>query len=139
MTAVLTLAIPTFNADAQHLTDALESLVGPVAAAAGEVEVVVVDNGSAEDAATFLRKCAVDYPDFTFIRHDVNLGFDRNVLRVLDDVRTAFTWYFGDDDLLQEGALPAVLRAIAANPSAARCIACQEKLEASQRRGPPTL
>jgi DnaK suppressor protein len=26
-----------------------------------------------------------------------------------------------------------------ANPSAARCIACQEKLEASQRRGPPTL
>ena len=28
---------------------------------------------------------------------------------------------------------------LAANPSAARCIACQEKLEASQRRGPPTL
>ncbi|MFO1312671.1 MAG: TraR/DksA C4-type zinc finger protein [Burkholderiales bacterium] len=26
-----------------------------------------------------------------------------------------------------------------ANPSAARCIACQEKVEASQRRGPPTL
>ena len=28
---------------------------------------------------------------------------------------------------------------LAANPSAARCIACQERLEASQRRGPPTL
>ena len=28
---------------------------------------------------------------------------------------------------------------LVANPSAARCIACQEKLEASQRRGPPTL
>jgi DnaK suppressor protein len=28
---------------------------------------------------------------------------------------------------------------LAANPSAARCISCQEKLEASQRRGPPTL
>lgn len=26
-----------------------------------------------------------------------------------------------------------------ANPSAARCIACQERLEASQRRGPPSL
>jgi RNA polymerase-binding transcription factor len=26
-----------------------------------------------------------------------------------------------------------------ANPSASRCIACQERLEASQRRGPPTL
>ena len=26
-----------------------------------------------------------------------------------------------------------------ANPSASRCIACQEKVEASQRRGPPTL
>jgi RNA polymerase-binding transcription factor DksA len=28
---------------------------------------------------------------------------------------------------------------LAANPSASRCIACQERLEASQRRGPPTL
>ena len=26
-----------------------------------------------------------------------------------------------------------------ANPSASRCIPCQERLEASQRRGPPTL
>ena len=28
---------------------------------------------------------------------------------------------------------------LAANPSAARCIACQERLEAGTRRGPPTL
>jgi len=28
---------------------------------------------------------------------------------------------------------------LAANPSASRCIACQEKLEARDRRGPPTL
>jgi DnaK suppressor protein len=28
---------------------------------------------------------------------------------------------------------------LAANPSAARCIACQEKVEAKDRRGPPTL
>ena len=26
-----------------------------------------------------------------------------------------------------------------ANPSASRCIACQERVEASQKRGPPTL
>ncbi len=31
------------------------------------------------------------------------------------------------------------LARLAANPSAPRCIACQEKVEASQRRGPPTL
>lgn len=28
---------------------------------------------------------------------------------------------------------------LGANPSAARCIACQERVEAAQRRGPPTL
>jgi RNA polymerase-binding protein DksA len=28
---------------------------------------------------------------------------------------------------------------LAASPSAPRCIACQERLEAQQRRGPPTL
>lgn len=28
---------------------------------------------------------------------------------------------------------------LSANPSASRCIACQERIEASQKRGPPTL
>ena len=34
---------------------------------------------------------------------------------------------------------PIPLARLAANPSAARCIACQERLEAGTRRGPPTL
>ena len=36
-------------------------------------------------------------------------------------------------------AKPIPFARLHANPSAARDIACQEKLEASQRRGPPTL
>jgi RNA polymerase-binding protein DksA len=36
-------------------------------------------------------------------------------------------------------SLPIPYARLAANPSAARCIACQEKLEASARRGPASL
>ena len=36
-------------------------------------------------------------------------------------------------------AKPIPFARLHANPSASRCIACQEKVEASQRRGPPTL
>jgi len=38
-----------------------------------------------------------------------------------------------------ECSLPIPYARLAANPSAARCIACQEKLEASTRRGPASL
>lgn len=39
----------------------------------------------------------------------------------------------------QECGQPIPYGRLAATPSAPRCIACQEKLEAAQRRGPPTL
>lgn len=39
----------------------------------------------------------------------------------------------------QECGQPIPYGRLAAAPSAPRCIACQEKLEAAQRRGPPTL
>jgi len=39
----------------------------------------------------------------------------------------------------QECGQPIPYGRLAAQPSAPRCIACQEKLEAAQRRGPPTL
>jgi DnaK suppressor protein len=35
--------------------------------------------------------------------------------------------------------LPIAHARLVANPSAPRCISCQERVEASQRRGPPTL
>ncbi|MFO1396846.1 MAG: TraR/DksA C4-type zinc finger protein [Burkholderiales bacterium] len=39
----------------------------------------------------------------------------------------------------QECGQPIPYGRLAAQPSAPRCIACQERLEAAQRRGPPTL
>ncbi len=39
----------------------------------------------------------------------------------------------------QECGQPIPYGRLAAQPSAPRCIACQERLESSQRRGPPTL
>jgi glycosyltransferase involved in cell wall biosynthesis len=114
----LTLAIPTYNSTAEHVLEMLESLAPQVAQHADRVSVVVVDNASDPESAGFLVECAARFPAFRFVRHEQNLGFDRNVVRLLDSVTSDFTWFFGDDDILLDFALDDMLAAIDAAPDA---------------------
>ena len=118
MSSSLTIAIPTYNANPEHLLEALESLDPQVEAAGGRVTVVVVDNASDAPQAAAVAGFAARFPRFRFVRHEQNLGFDRNVLRVLDSVHSNFVWFFGDDDILYSVALDEVLAAIDGTPQA---------------------
>ena len=110
----LTLAIPTFNARSEHLDEALSSIARQSRLA--EVDVVVVDNGSDPENASFLVSRAQVFPDFRFVRHDTNLGYDRNLMRLLADITTDFVWFFGDDDILFDDALSEMLDVLRAHP-----------------------
>lgn len=120
----ITLAIPTYNSTAEHVIEALESIRHQTEGHAARVQVVIVDNGSDPDVAASLRECSVRFPEFRFVRHDANLGYDRNVLRLLESVQTDFVWFFGDDDILLDFALDDMLAAIDATPEA-RAIVCR--------------
>jgi glycosyltransferase involved in cell wall biosynthesis len=113
----LTIAIPTFNPKPEHLREALESIVRETQNASN-IEVVIADNGSDSSAAGFLGEYASLYPQFRFVRHEHNLGFDRNVLRLLDNVDSEFVWFLGDDDLILPGSVASILGVIEENPNA---------------------
>lgn len=115
--ATLTLAIPTYNANAEHLREALESIEGQLSATGDRVRVLVADNSSDAPTAAEISAMVARFPLFHFVRHEENLGFDRNVLRLLDDVHTDYVWFFGDDDLLLPRGLEFMLGALDGHPA----------------------
>jgi hypothetical protein len=46
------------------------------------------------------------------VRYEDNLGYDGDIVRVLDSIETDFVWFLGDDDILLARALDDVIAAI---------------------------
>jgi glycosyltransferase involved in cell wall biosynthesis len=75
----LTVVLPAFN-EAANLEATVRELLPVVAAAAGTVEVVVVDDGSADDTADVAARLAAEAaraggPSVRVVRHPRNLGY----------------------------------------------------------------
>ena len=75
------LIIPCFN-EAKNIPLLLESCVG--VAKVGEVEVILVDNGSTDDTPEVLAKALKDYPGCRSIRVDLNQGYGFGILAGLN-------------------------------------------------------
>lgn len=101
---VLSICIPTYERSGK-LAVLLSSIIcqdDP------RVEVVVSDNGSADDTAEMVQ-------EFTFLRPlkwhqwDENVGFDRNLLKVVSMASGEYCWLVGSDDALTPGAVSHIL------------------------------
>src|SRR4051812_18731579 len=117
----LTVGVPTYNR-APKLQRLLKALCEQVVAFGLEtkVRVLVSDNGSTDDTEAVVRaasastRAVVDY-----YKHEVNQGFDPNVMALYRLAGTEYLWYFGDDDLPTRDALPRIVAALEAhNPDA---------------------
>lgn len=74
------LIVPCFN-EAANIPDLLGRLA--VVAAAPDVEVVLVDNGSIDESAGLLRDGIADYPGFRLVTVKDNLGYGHGILEGL--------------------------------------------------------
>jgi dolichyl-phosphate beta-glucosyltransferase len=70
---VISLVIPAFN-EGRRLPATLRSVRAHLDAAAEQYEVIVVDDGSADDTADHARRCAADWPQLQVLVLDRNQG-----------------------------------------------------------------
>ncbi len=106
---LLSICIPTYNrADClrQCLASITDQFKDP--RVKDRVEIVVSDNGSADQTAAVLKQFE-QFGNITILRNLENIGFDRNVLQVVAAAKGRFCWLLGDDDALFDDALPHVL------------------------------
>lgn len=96
-TPLLSVFIPAFNA-AKHVREALESVLDNGFA---DFEVVVVDDGSADDTARIVE--SIRHPALRLIRHPENLGIGATRYRSVSLLRGRYVALLDADDIAVHG------------------------------------
>ena len=108
---LLTIAIPTFNRF-PYLKETLECVLPQKTS---EIEIIVCDNHSEDDTWEYLGTLE---GQITRIRHDKNVGLDRNFLSCLSNARGKYIWTLCDDDLPCSNAVESIVNAMRLFPEA---------------------
>lgn len=107
---LLTLSIPTYNR-APLLGAALESILSQVdEAKASRMEIWITDNASTDDTGQVVEGLIREHSQvrIEYLCNPCNLGAERNVIAAAGLGSGEYVWIFGDDDLLNPGALEAL-------------------------------
>jgi len=113
----LSICIPTYNR-ASFLKEALESVFSQIEEInQDEIEIVISDNASHDDTFEIVKSFQkVARAPIIYHRNEENLGFDRNILKVVEKASGRYGWLLGDDDRLAPGAIKTVLKEISRHP-----------------------
>lgn len=113
----LTIGIPTFNG-ANHIEQAIESLLGQLADIdQSMIEILISDNASEDHVWQIANFYKQKFPAlFSIFRNEVNVGFDRNVGLIFKRAQGEFVWPLADDDVASPDALKKILLIIISHP-----------------------
>jgi abequosyltransferase len=81
-----------------------------------DVEILVSDNASTDNTPQVCEKFRQEISRFTYIRNVENIGFDRNVVQLINNARGKYIWVLGSDDWIEPGAINQLRQLIAAYP-----------------------
>jgi abequosyltransferase len=109
----LSICIATLNR-AKFLPGTLDSILRQLT---DSVEVVVVDGASTDNTAEVLADYAARDSRLRYQRLAAKGGVDLDYCRAVDLARGDFCWLFSDDDILEPGAIEAVLTGLAQDVS----------------------
>ena len=106
---LLSIFIPTFNRG--HLIgETLDSFIEQISEY--RIPIVISDNCSTDDTFQVVQRYMQEYPYIKYSKNAENLGFDGNVVKMDELVDTEYCWLFGDDDIINPGAIDMVLKAL---------------------------
>lgn len=104
----LSICVPTYNR-AKYLPTMLDSIFNQ---AMSGVEVVVCNNNSTDDTEQIVKRYQKKYKNLVYFKNDQNIGFDRNMLRVVSLATSEYCWVIGDDDAMLPGSIGHILQAL---------------------------
>jgi len=115
---ILSICIPTYNR-VDLLAVAIESVLVQVNELNREkLEIVIADNSSNGETATWVNQLQAGARiPIVYHKNEQNIGFDRNLLTVVELAHGDYCWLLGDDDLLNPGAIDYLLKEISAEPA----------------------
>ena len=108
---VLSFAIPTWNRY-KEIQECLDSMIKQIIEANRNVEIFISDNASTDETPKVLEEYAKKYKFIKYSRNEKNLGWDLNFISAIEKSTGEYTWLFGDDDILADGALKEILSII---------------------------
>jgi glycosyltransferase involved in cell wall biosynthesis len=110
----LTFGIPTYNGS-KYISNTLSSILSQLnPTTAKSIEILIVDNNSTDDTGKIVNSFS-NQLNIRYIKNEQNIGFDKNVLKVISNSLGDFVWLLADDDSLEDGALAYVLDVIDKN------------------------
>ncbi|MEH2027762.1 glycosyltransferase family 2 protein [Nostoc sp.] len=110
MHKLLTIAIPTYNR-AELLDKQLAWLAQAIKGFEDDCEILVSDNCSTDNTQEVIQKWKAILSNITFNsnKNFQNLGVVRNIMYCLNYTTTKYVWTIGDDDPIQDRAIPYVI------------------------------
>lgn len=107
---LLSICIPTYNRS-KYLIELLESLIPQISPETEEkIEVIISDNCSEDGTCEKLKKYLNDYPFIKYYKNEKNIGFDGNILKLVDLANGKYIQLMGDDDQYTDGAIEDILK-----------------------------
>ena len=107
---LLSICIPTWNR-ALFLKECLDSIVCQFTDPEiyKQVEIVISDNASTDNTEGIVKVFQQKWNNIKYSKNNENIGFDRNILNVVNKSQGEYCWFLGDDDMLFENALKTVI------------------------------
>jgi abequosyltransferase len=109
----LSICIPTYNRS-KFLSIALESIA--LHANRPDIEVFICDNCSTDDTADMVRNYMQRIPSLRYFCNPLNIGVDRNLLKVLELATGSYCWTLGSDDAVTPEAVGAIFSSMDSSP-----------------------
>lgn len=109
---LLTVAIPTYNR-AALLENLLNNITFQLPGLQNKVQILISNNASSDNTREVAMRFKKKYPDLIkYNENETNLGYDRNILKLIFLSEGKFIWTFSDDDLMAEDGLKRVVNFI---------------------------
>lgn len=104
----LSVCIPTYNRG-EFIGQTIQSIIDAAEGIDG-IEIAISDNGSTDNTREVIEYYRRKFPNITYFCWDKNVGFDRNLLNVIEIANGEFCWLMGSDDKIEKYGISNVVK-----------------------------